>query len=971
MKKVERFKLTKTHKILIILAASFVLLLAAYLIINAALKNQGGGEDPAEPPYYDASVGEVLYLGNAVAYSPVENKDIVRVYVTGKDGDFVISRWPDENGSFMIWYDNDGDGELSPYSPPITVKENDFDYESLYAVESEDGFGRIYLLTYLCAALNSPIIKDRIALPKATDEQSTAKRNLILKNYGFEADKIVGISFDYGEGGKSAHNIVLGGRALSDSGFYFMVDGRDYIYYTGSNYFEYATRGVSAFVKGLLVSEGLDGDSTYEPYLTPSFKEWVNTQHKKDKDAAFGPLVQDGSTVIATGSIFELDPKAEGGYSVLEKETLTFDLKALKDHPDFERIKAALVGREVGFNYSAAPISFTLTYATRDGKLIDFGDAESVLYSYTVTEIEAVLTEMGEIAEKGTPVSNNSTVKIAYTYTVAGKAAEGIYHAVVDLSENPAFSEKLSGLSVGVLLEAERVDVLWTRENAEKTERRLYVSDILAIYDATGAVAEEVGESSYVKLRYYEEINGVKSEEKIVYLSLLDIKEGTDSYAIKKAIVGKKKGAYEGAQKLLALENVSYYETLCEFDTYSVSDIRYFVTSELVVSFGFVKKVDDRDPYYGESFYENKLDGKYSLYGLNAATCEAVVRVLGGIADDSTQSVGLSGKTVAIGLTPEIMDKYGLYAYTVYFVLPRGIYDASEESGTDSQDKLSDYDWYGELGFTLYISEEDPETGKRYVGSDMYDLVAEIDGEGFEFLNFGFSEFWARRNLVMLDISNVDRLKIELDMKDVKGEYDFDLNMETVWGGVLDGKEVISGAYQEGFTKLNMLYVNITEGEGSTETALSRYFASTGKSSVSATEFYNQVVGGGNSLYEPGTIDSVGTANFKVFFELLQLIRYEGVLTAEEQAAAANAPKLMSLRLKINQKSFYYSYDFYRIDDRKIMVRVYESDAEGNRLSGYYASEFYVNTFGFKKLVGGLTDFLNTETVDLNSGYPD
>ena len=483
MKKIEKFKLSKNQFTLIILASVFVLLLAAYLIISAVMAGIENESDPTDPPYYDASVGETLYLGNAVAYLPIENREILSVFVTSKEGDFLIKRWPDDNGSFMIWYDNDGDGngEIAEYNPPIAGKENDFDYESLYAVATDDGIGSIYLLTYLCASLNSPVISERIALPKAVDEESTAKRNLILKNYGFEAGKTVGISFDYLDRDvenavKDTHTVMLGGRALSGSGFYYMVDGRDYIYYTSSNYFEYATRGVSAFVKGTLVSGGLDGDSTYEPYLTPDFKEWVNTQHKKDENALIGPTVEAGSTVVAKGEIFELDPEKTGGYSVLSDKTLSFDLNALKDHPDFDSIVKALVGKEVGYDYSSSPIVITLTDREGEKRLISFSSDAPKTYVYTVTGIEAVLTDEGETSAPGTPVLNNSRIKITYTYSVNGEAVEGVYHGIVDLGENAAFRDALSGLAVGALSENVAVCVDYTKDTAYSVSRRLIVS---------------------------------------------------------------------------------------------------------------------------------------------------------------------------------------------------------------------------------------------------------------------------------------------------------------------------------------------------------------------------------------------------------------------------------------------------------------------------------------------------------------
>ena len=83
--------------------------------------------------------------------------------------------------------------------------------------------------------------------------------------------------------------------------------------------------------------------------------------------------------------------------------------------------------------------------------------------------------------------------------------------------------------------------------------------------------------------------------------------------------------------------------------------------------------------------------------------------MLGGIYQNTGATAsGFSGATVALGLTAENMEKYGLYAYKIYFELPRGIYDTSgeelEEGENPYNDNLASYGWYSTLGFNLYIS---------------------------------------------------------------------------------------------------------------------------------------------------------------------------------------------------------------------------------------------------------------------------
>ena len=63
----------------------------------------------------------------------------------------------------------------------------------------------------------------------------------------------------------------------------------------------------------------------------------------------------------------------------------------------------------------------------------------------------------------------------------------------------------------------------------------------------------------------------------------------------------------------------------------------------------------------------------------------------------------------------------------------------------------------------------------------MYDIIVKIDGKGFEFLEKSFDEYWTRRNLVMVNISLVDKVMVELGMEDVYGKYEFDLNHKQIY----------------------------------------------------------------------------------------------------------------------------------------------------------------------------------------------
>jgi hypothetical protein len=85
-----------------------------------------------------------------------------------------------------------------------------------------------------------------------------------------------------------------------------------------------------------------------------------------------------------------------------------------------------------------------------------------------------------------------------------------------------------------------------------------------------------------------------------------------------------------------------------------------------------------------------------------------------------------------------------------------------------SPDEIDNYTWAGTLGFTLYISKAQSD-GTRYIGSDLYDIIVEIDGAKFDFLEKSFGEYWARKNLVMVDYLNIDEIKVDINMDDIFG----------------------------------------------------------------------------------------------------------------------------------------------------------------------------------------------------------
>ena len=990
MKAVER-KLKKSHLAIIWLLVISLLLAAAYVAVIVIATKRAGSSSSSGGSTLNPIEGEGTYLNQLVAYPTIEEAQITFIEIENKNGRFGVSRYPNDLGNFLFHYYVDGEEGAIPYTPPIISAEGEYNYEKLYAIETGDGYGRIYYLTYLCSALGTPYVTERIELPPTDTEENIEKRTALLREYGLTKDSPA-VYFTYGqrdsstghivEGSEQAHYLIIGDKALSGNGFYFMVDDRNYVYYTRSEYFSYALAGFNEFINGMLVSEGLDGESVYGPYLTTDFKKWTTTLYKSESDKIFAydkdsykenpSVIVNGGYVVSVDKGLEFVPESGdfSGYEAEENQRLTFDLELLEKHPDYERIKAALVGKNVG-SYEDNKIVFTLLteLCDSDAKLLNLGD-EAIGYEYAISKIESVITD-NEERTSGTVGESDTTVKVTYRYTVGGVSVNHDCHALIDLATLPETERaKLVGREIGETLTDLTLYVDYTKENALSSNEKYVLTGVTSIFTVddygTGAVmADVITEYTYVNVTYYRSVGGVKGETKSAVVRLCDIKDTDKLAPLKTLLLGKGKGNYNE----VIYNTDYYYQIMREFVTYEISEIEYFVANDIVVSFCF-ENASERDPFYADTFFKNTLQNEYGIYGLNAGSCESVVKLLGGVGTDSNSAVGLSGETVAIGLTLENMEKYGLYAHKIYFEMPRGIYDASEEEGTSDSDSLSDFKWLTTLGFTLYISDSVyDETGARvrYIGSDMYDIVAKVNAADFDFLEYDFVEFWARRNILMMDITNLTSLKLNFNMQEICGEYNFEVVFETAYAGYVNGQYVVSDTNFAQSSPFENETIRVKASEDAFNTAFKEKF---GTQWGDLSSLYNDKWNGGKPAYYPGSRDTLGAAYFNSVYETLQLTTYLDCLSEEEQKIGLTKDLVLSIRFGVEGKKYYYNYDFYRIDDRRIMVSLYRTDASGEMIDSLGAvSDFYISTFAFKRIVNQYICLLNGEKIDESIDY--
>ena len=277
-------------------------------------------------------------------------------------------------------------------------------------------------------------------------------------------------------------------------------------------------------------------------------------------------------------------------------------------------------------------------------------------------------------------------------------------------------------------------------------------------------------------------------------------------------------------------------------------------------------------------------------------------------------------------------------------------------------DALDDYIFNEYLGFTLYISEVDYETNTRYIASSLYDVVTRVPADDFVFLKYDFETFWARRNLILMDVEHIDYLSIEFHTTDYKGNYKFDVLQHAT----KDEIGVSVSASGECTTNKFIEFINDPD--------YAKYVDKiNGGTSLKNLYKYESGIESTNISY----MDSLGASSFRDVMHMLYYVTYVNLLTDEERAEAPAEDELVfRMILKIDSASankvspYEYVYEFYRVDDRRVRVSLYQRDMDGD-IQVSAVSDFYISTFAYKKITSGFISLLNAELIDIDEGYKD
>ena len=203
------------------------------------------------------------------------------------------------------------------------------------------------------------------------------------------------------------------------------------------------------------------------------------------------------------------------------------------------------------------------------------------------------------------------------------------------------------------------------------------------------------------------------------------------------------------------------------------------------------------------------------------------------------------------------------------------------------------------------------------------------------------------RYMILMDYTEIENLSVEFSMSDLVGRYDFELTEDA------NEKSIVT----------------VTPVGECTQTKLTEYIDKMGYSFVSLTELYNHYVGGGKPVYID--TDTMGTTYFRETLLGIFYTQYQDVMSEEDRAEAITPEKLLfKITLDIKSSAFDYAYEFYRADDRRVLVRLYRQSV-GGEMQGEAVDDFYISTFGFKKIVRNFLHVLNAEEFERDIPYPD
>lgn len=765
--------------------------------------------------------------------------------------------------------------------------------------------------------------------------------------------------------------VYVGSRTVDDTGYYMRLEGRNTVYTTTTaSVSDVVNRNVGYYVAPRLVTKA---ESNYSYQITPNLS--VYRGHRVDEiGAAITELMSLGLNVS------DLWVGGGGGGLHIRDQFLQADLT----DADFAAFLDAFRGAGIGD---------TRDVLVRANSLAEIGGT----VSYRITGIpgfyDAATHRYHDAASAGgRTVSKDDTIVVSYR---RGDDTTD-YVGLIDLTlpELPvAVRTDFTGRSFGTV-GGEGISFRITYDDSTEyaTETvTVGLVEISAIIDrATGETADKAAPGCDVTLRFYRRRGENYTESESVTLRL-PTKEETDdddrwlelngqgqSVAVLRLfaelVTGRGVTVFDNGTA--PEREVTYaVEYVGDFSLYLGATATYGNAYEETLTFGYNNR---SNAFFGSSRFQIKSPENRTLYGLDSAMAISVLREFQDMVGD---------ETVALGLDAGTMEKYGLYAYRVYYEMPFDCYTVTRKND------IVDYFHKTKIGYELFISEKQ-EDGSRYVASTQFDNVVKVkEGVKFDFAEWDFTEHWAQSNLLLVSYEDLRSLVVDLNFSD-GGDYSriwaFDTAVDRAYRYSTTYLE--NGVEKVSYTTGSRLYASLVDGgahrDGLTSEqlrAVLRYTSDRDKNAVTcpgklvldtetgryqqlAVDFraLDEIYGNRTSAAKPQYYD--GATNFQTMLQIMNTTYYFGnvadELTDAEVAALVADPRanVMTLAFTMrdgDNRETRYTIRFYTYSQHTLVSIT--DDATGAE-----THDFYIQTREVYKIAEAVVALTKGTEVDNN-----
>ena len=785
----------------------------------------------------------------------------------------------------------------------------------------------------------------------------------------------------------SSTRVYVGNPTVDDTGYYLYLEGRNTVYTVSGGYLaDVVERDMGYYVAPRAV---IQSESSYANQLTPYFTIF----HGSFTDEVGAP-VEGGMTLgFTTDSIWTVDSDTTPHSGIWEYGKYTaLDLSERDLNPLFA---AYLVGRQVGD---------TLDMLLPAANLAETGKE----VSYTLLRVEGIFD--GDTYVKTGTVSDGDGVVISYTQpgALTGDGTRATLYGYVDLSRTD-LPQELRDLLVGqTVMSDSYLNQTWTytygTAHPDLYTVTVQMEKIAGVKRPDGTSLKVVTYGSEVELSYVflEEGKPLGSYDLTLKIPAeadfesdsawveAGYAEGTvyTMRTLARALIGKEVKSYlagDGTSSLTV--DIQYpIEYIEDFTLYDGATVEFATDYEEILSFAHT---NSKSVFYGSGVYSILAPLDKTLYGLDGDAAYKVLQRFENLVGD---------ETVDVGLDTEAMRKYGLYAYQVYYEMPRDCYSA-DNNGSSS------FFYKSKIGFHLYISEVQPD-GSRYVGSDQYDIVIRFDaGDTFDFVDWDFETSWVQNNLLLISYENLRGMVFDLNYaeEEYNHVWGFDVAVDRAYPYPKqtwkDGELVTTYDYMP---RLFASLVDGGKGDGSALTyeelrAIFDYEVTTdtedyselpynSQTHIQAGRYIQTISDNLRYIYElqngrdldavygnKNTFDTVngdGTYYLRVLLFLLNSTRYWGAaaddLTEADIAAlmADDANRTMTLALTLNDtagKEYGYTLRFYNYSGHSLVSITDE------RAGGAESHYFYVQAREVNRIAEAVIALTQGQEIDVDS----